>query len=40
MISWQIGDVRVTKFVELEIKGSIHEFLLPEATPGACQQID
>src|SRR6185295_4179012 len=34
------GDVRVTKFVELEIKSSIHEFLLPEATPGACQQID
>lgn len=40
MRSWQIGDVRVTKFVELEINGSIHQFLLPEATPEDCKEID
>jgi glyoxylase-like metal-dependent hydrolase (beta-lactamase superfamily II) len=39
MTSWQIGDVRVTKFVEREGVGSIHRFLLLDATPEACQPI-
>ena len=29
---WQIGDVRITKFVEKEFAGSVHRFLLLDAT--------
>lgn len=31
---WQIGDVRITKFVEKEFSGSVHRFLLLDAIPG------
>ena len=37
---WQIGDVRITKFVEEEFAGSVHRFLLLDATPEACKEID
>ena len=39
MSSWQIGDVRITKIVERESTGSIHRFLLLDATPEACKEI-
>ena len=37
---WQIGDVRITKFVEKEFAGSVHRFLLLDATPAACKDIE
>jgi hypothetical protein len=30
---WQIGDVRISKFVEKEFAGNVHRFLLLDATP-------
>jgi glyoxylase-like metal-dependent hydrolase (beta-lactamase superfamily II) len=36
---WQVGDVRITKFVEKEFAGSVHRFLLLDATPEACKDI-
>jgi len=35
---WQIGNVRVTRVVELEIAGGTR-FILPDATPEACREI-
>jgi hypothetical protein len=29
---WQIGDVRISKFVEKEFAGIVHRFLLLDAT--------
>ena len=40
MSYWQIGDVRITKFVEKEMLGSVHRFLLLDATPEACKEIE
>ena len=40
MNHWQIGDVRITKFVEKEFAGSVHRFLLLDATPAACKDIE
>ena len=37
---WQIGDIRITKFVEKEVAGSVHRFLLLDATPEACKEIE
>jgi glyoxylase-like metal-dependent hydrolase (beta-lactamase superfamily II) len=37
---WQIGDVRITKFVEKEFSGSVHRFLLLDATPESCHAIE
>ena len=39
MTGWDIGDVRITKVVELEAAGGL-EFLLPQATPDALLEID
>ena len=39
MTRWQIGDVRISKFVEKEFAGSVHRFLLLEATPEASKDI-
>jgi hypothetical protein len=38
MSKWRIGDVTVTKVVELEVTGGSH-FLLPQATPDAIKPI-
>ena len=39
MHTWRIGDVTVTKIVELEITGGTR-FVLPQATREACRPID
>ena len=39
MQSWNIGDARVTRIVELEIAGG-SRFILPDATSDACRPID
>ena len=39
MQKWQIGDVTVTKIVELETCGGA-SWILPDATPAACREID
>ncbi len=39
MNQWQIGDVRITRIVELEVAGG-SKFILPDATPEACRDID
>jgi len=36
---WTIGNVRITRVVELEIAGGTR-FILPDATPEACRKID
>jgi hypothetical protein len=36
---WRIGDVTVTKIVELEVTGG-SRFILPQATPEAVLPID
>ena len=38
MNRWQIGDVRVTRIVELEATGG-SKFILPDATREACQEL-
>jgi glyoxylase-like metal-dependent hydrolase (beta-lactamase superfamily II) len=38
MLQWQIGDVRVTRVLELEATGG-SRFILPDATPEACREI-
>ena len=35
---WRIGDVTITRIVELEIAGGTR-FILPDATPAACRDI-
>jgi len=37
--SWQVGDVKVTRVVELEMAGG-SKFILPDATPQEVQPID
>jgi len=39
MNQWQIGDVKVTRVIEMEIAGGT-KFILPDATREACQAID
>ncbi|HSG91496.1 MAG TPA: MBL fold metallo-hydrolase [Pseudomonadales bacterium] len=39
MNQWQVGDVRITRIVELEAVGG-SRFILPDATPQACLEID
>ena len=39
MRKWQIGDVTVTKIVEIESVGGA-TWILPDATPEAVQEID
>ena len=39
MQKWQIGDVTVTKIVELETCGGA-SWILPDATPAACREIE
>jgi glyoxylase-like metal-dependent hydrolase (beta-lactamase superfamily II) len=36
---WNIGNVKITRVVELEIAGGTR-FILPDATPEACREID
>ncbi|MFK7914868.1 MAG: MBL fold metallo-hydrolase [Pseudomonadales bacterium] len=36
--TWQIGDVRVTRVVEMEMTGG-SRFILPDATPEACSDL-
>lgn len=38
MTSWQIGDVKITRVIELEMAGGT-KFILPEATPEAVKDI-
>ncbi len=38
MAHWQIGDVKITRVVELEVAGG-SRFILPDATPEACLEI-
>ena len=33
MNRWQVGDVRITRIVEMEVVGGTR-FILPQATPG------
>ena len=40
MSHWQVGDVRISKFVEKESTGSVHRFLILDATPEACKDIE
>ena len=35
---WRVGDVTITRIVELEIAGGTR-FILPDATPDACREI-
>jgi glyoxylase-like metal-dependent hydrolase (beta-lactamase superfamily II) len=39
MNQWQIGAVKITRVVELEVAGGTR-FILPDATPEACRGID
>ncbi len=39
MNTWQIGDVKVTRIVEMEVTGG-SRFILPDATPEAVQSIE
>ncbi len=39
MNQWQIGRVKITRVVELEVAGGT-KFILPDATPEACRGID
>ena len=39
MNQWQVGDVRITRIVELEIAGGTR-FILPDATREACLTLD
>ena len=36
---WQLGDVKITRIVEMEVAGGTR-FILPDATPEACQSFD
>ena len=38
-MKWQIGDVTITQFVEIETYGG-KEYILPQATPEALRKID
>ena len=39
MNRWQVGNVKITRIVELEIAGGT-KFILPDATPEACRDIE
>jgi glyoxylase-like metal-dependent hydrolase (beta-lactamase superfamily II) len=39
MDSWQVGDVRITRVVEMEVTGG-SKFILPDATREACKSIE
>ncbi len=39
MSSWQIGDVKITRVIELEMAGGT-KFILPDATPDAVSDIE
>lgn len=39
MNEWQVGDVKITRIVEMELTGG-NEFILPDATREACLPID
>ncbi len=39
MNQWQIGDVKITRVVEMEVAGGT-KFILPDATRDACKPID
>ncbi len=39
MNQWQIGNVKISRVVELEVAGG-SKFILPDATPDACKEID
>ena len=39
MNQWQIGAVKISRVVELEVAGGT-KFILPDATPEACREID
>jgi glyoxylase-like metal-dependent hydrolase (beta-lactamase superfamily II) len=38
-LQWRVGDVRITRILELEATGG-SRFILPDATPEACRAID
>ncbi len=40
MSHWKIGDVRISKFAEKEFTGVVHRFLLLDATPESCKDIE
>ena len=39
MNRWQIGNVKISRIVELEVAGGT-KFILPDATPAACREIE
>lgn len=39
MNQWQIGDIKITRVVEMEVAGG-SKFILPDATREACLSID
>ncbi|MBT5810548.1 MAG: MBL fold metallo-hydrolase, partial [Rhodospirillaceae bacterium] len=39
MNAWQIGDVKITRIIELQVSGG-SKFILPDATREAVQEID
>ncbi len=39
MNQWQVGDVKITRVVEMEVAGGT-KFILPDATRDACRPID
>ena len=39
MNQWQIGDVKITRIIEMETTGG-SRFILPDATRDACQAIE
>jgi glyoxylase-like metal-dependent hydrolase (beta-lactamase superfamily II) len=39
MTQWQIGEVKITRVVEMEVAGGTR-FILPDATPEACREIE
>jgi glyoxylase-like metal-dependent hydrolase (beta-lactamase superfamily II) len=39
MLQWQVGDVKITRIVEMEVTGG-SRFILPDATPEAVQPIE
>lgn len=39
MNTWQVGEVKITRIIELEVAGG-SKFILPDATREACREID
>ncbi|MGK0259810.1 MAG: glyoxylase-like metal-dependent hydrolase (beta-lactamase superfamily II), partial [Candidatus Azotimanducaceae bacterium] len=39
MNQWQVGDIKITRVIEMEVAGG-SKFILPDATREACREID